>query len=606
MPRPATAVRSRAQMTTGDQLIAVAGEALVDVVLEPGGTTTRHLGGGSYNTARTIGRLGLAPVFVGRISSDVSGRALRSGLSESGVRLDGVVVTDDPTTFALVQLDGHGAASYRFYADGTSISGLLPEQARTAMPSLPAALHVGGLGLVFEPQARAIAGLVREVPSTTLVMLDPNCRPGAAPYPDVHRERLRELLTRVDVVKASEEDLAYMEPEQPALQTARELLERGPAAVLLTDGSRGATVIAAAGDAGDSRTARQRRRHDRGRRRVRRLVGGRPGSAGGLAADLGDADALARASRFAAQVAARTCEQGRRRAAVCAQARRTSGAWPRPSGVPTKRRERSIRTMLGTLRRAGAVLDLYTTDEPEWGVTATAQRLGIGKSLAHDILSAWPRSGCCSALGTVATALDGARSRWRRSWCARASSRLKRDRCSGSWRSASACRSAGGLGSPTGSSISTAGATDATGAIVRLSRGPRLGSTEAPSQRCCSPDARRTRWSSCGATGWSGPACVGRPARVRPRAGATVRLGARRQRRDRAQLRRRRAVRERGAVAAAISLDLADRLSRMNADAHTRAVVAAASRSPRRCVGESPSGSPASATLLSTWPRTGR
>jgi fructokinase len=296
-------------MTTGDGLIAVAGEALLDLVLEPDGTTTHHLGGGSYNTARTLGRLGLAPVFVGRISSDAHGRALRSGLSQSGVSLDGVVDTDDPTTFALVQLDGHVAASYRFYADGTSISGLRLEQARAAMPPLPAALHVGGLGLVFEPQARAIAGLVREAPSTTLVMLDPNCRPGAAPYPAVHRERLRELLARVDVVKASEEDLAYMEPEEPALQTARDWLERGPAVVLLTRGSRGAILISAAREtviaappanvvdtigAGDA------------------FGGGWLAAwiAGGLGrADLGDFDALVRTTRFASQVAARTCEQ---------------------------------------------------------------------------------------------------------------------------------------------------------------------------------------------------------------------------------------------------------------------------------------------------------
>ena len=43
--------------------------------------------------------------------------------------------------------------------------------------------------------------------------------------------------------------------------------------------------------------------------------------------------------------------------------------------------------MLGTLKRAGDVLDLFTTEEPEWGVTAAAQRLGIGKSLAHDVLA---------------------------------------------------------------------------------------------------------------------------------------------------------------------------------------------------------------------------
>ena len=295
--------------TAGDRLIVVAGEALVDLVLESTGTTTRHLGGGSYNTARTIGRLGLAPVFVGRISSDVHGRALRAGLAESDVRLDGVVDTDDPTTFALVELDHGGAARYRFYADGTSISGLLPEQARAAMPPLPAALHVGGLGLVFEPQARAIAGLVREAPSTTLVMLDPNCRPGAAPYPAVHRERLSESLARVDVVKASEEDLAYMEPEQPALQTAGDLLERGPTVVLVTQGSRGATVISRAGH-----TAVPAPPAD-----VVDTIGAGDAFGGGwLAAwiagglgreDLGDLDAVVRTTRFAAQVAARTCEQ---------------------------------------------------------------------------------------------------------------------------------------------------------------------------------------------------------------------------------------------------------------------------------------------------------
>jgi fructokinase len=296
-------------MTVGERVIAVAGEALVDLVLERDGTTSRHLGGGSYNTARTIGRLGLAPVFVGRISSDVHGRALRSGLSESGVRLDGIVDTNDPTTFAMVELDGDGAASYRFYADGTSISGLLPEQARTVMPPRPAALHVGGLGLVFEPQAMAIAGLVRDAPSTTLVMLDPNCRPGAAPYPSVHRERLRELLVRVDVVKASEEDLAYAEPEQPALQTARDWLKRGPAVVLLTHGSRGATVITAAAETAVPAPPAN----------VVDTIGAGDAFGGGWLAgwiasgldrtDLGELDALVRTTRFAAQVAARTCEQ---------------------------------------------------------------------------------------------------------------------------------------------------------------------------------------------------------------------------------------------------------------------------------------------------------
>ncbi len=63
--------------------------------------------------------------------------------------------------------------------------------------------------------------------------------------------------------------------------------------------------------------------------------------------------------------------------------------------------------MLGTLKRAGDVLDLFTTDEPEWGVTATAQRLGIGKSLAHDVLA---------SLATIGLLQRVAHGRYRLGW----------------------------------------------------------------------------------------------------------------------------------------------------------------------------------------------
>src|ERR1700759_4734335 len=99
--------------------IVVAGEALVDLVLEPDGQAATHLGGGAYNAARTLGRLGLRPVFVGRLSRGSYGRRLRWGLEESGVRLDGIIDTSDPTTFARVEVDAAGVASYRFYIDGT-------------------------------------------------------------------------------------------------------------------------------------------------------------------------------------------------------------------------------------------------------------------------------------------------------------------------------------------------------------------------------------------------------------------------------------------------------------------------------------------------------
>jgi fructokinase len=296
-------------VTAGDELIAVAGEALVDLLLEPGGHTKTHLGGGAFNAARTLGRLGLRPLFVGRLSRDENGRSLRRGLEESGVRLDGIIETDDPTTFARVELDGRGSASYRFYIEGTSVPGLLASDARGVMPRAPAAMHVGGLGLVFEPQASAIAGLVSDAAPSTLILVDPNCRPAAVRDARAYRRRLQAVLSRADVVKVSDDDLSFLEPDLPPSGAARRLLDMGPSVVLLSHGARGASVLTAARAAHIEPVPTT----------VMDTIGA--GDAFGAAwlgawvteglrrVDLPYFDATVRAARFAAVIAARTCER---------------------------------------------------------------------------------------------------------------------------------------------------------------------------------------------------------------------------------------------------------------------------------------------------------
>ena len=79
-------------------MIAVTGEALIDLVVDPGGRVTAQIGGGPFNTARTIGRLGLAPVFLGRLSRDSFGARLRASLDRDGVTLGVPQLTGDPTT----------------------------------------------------------------------------------------------------------------------------------------------------------------------------------------------------------------------------------------------------------------------------------------------------------------------------------------------------------------------------------------------------------------------------------------------------------------------------------------------------------------------------
>ena len=66
-------------------MIVVAGESLVDLIIAPDGTVTAVPGGGPFNTARTVARLGASCSFLGCLSTDRFGRRLRESLVESQV-----------------------------------------------------------------------------------------------------------------------------------------------------------------------------------------------------------------------------------------------------------------------------------------------------------------------------------------------------------------------------------------------------------------------------------------------------------------------------------------------------------------------------------------
>jgi fructokinase len=169
-------------------------------------------------------------------------------LAQDGVGLDAVVRTSEPTTLALASLDAIGAASWSFYWAGTAAAGLTPDEALGALPDEVAALHVGTLGLLLEPLATALEAVVEHLAGTALIVCDPNVRPQAVDDEPAFRARLERVLAHSDLVKVSEEDLAWLDPGRSRLDAARELLERGPTAVLLTRGGDGATVVTAAAD----------------------------------------------------------------------------------------------------------------------------------------------------------------------------------------------------------------------------------------------------------------------------------------------------------------------------------------------------------------------
>jgi len=292
---------------SGDNLILVGGEALYDLVLEGDEELRAHPGGGPFNTARTIARLGGRVSYLGRLSTDRFGTTLRRMLADDAVLLDSVVATDDPTTLALAEVDRDGSAVYRFYEDGTSAPGLTPEAALAALPTGVGFLHVGTLG--FEPMSEALQAVVDELADRAIVAVDPNVRLVRITDPDRYRARLDRIIARSDVVKASEDDLAWMDPDRAAPAAARALLERGPSVVLLTRGAAGALVVGAGGDVEVPAP----------KVKVVDTIGAGDAFGGAFVAwwrsrdlprdRLADLDTVVEGARFAALVAAITCER---------------------------------------------------------------------------------------------------------------------------------------------------------------------------------------------------------------------------------------------------------------------------------------------------------
>jgi fructokinase len=226
-------------------VIVVAGEALVDLIARPDNTIAAVPGGGPYNAARAIGRLGVPVAWAGCLSSDGFGRELEAGLAADGVALDLVQRTDLPTTLALAELDASGVATYRFYTDGTSAPALLPGTLAGGLPPTTRALHVGTLGLVLEPIATTLTALVAGLPDHVLLLVDPNCRPSIVRDPAAYRARMAQVLARADVIKVSVEDLGFLRPGEGLEAGVAWLAALRPKAILVTDGAGPVRVVTA-------------------------------------------------------------------------------------------------------------------------------------------------------------------------------------------------------------------------------------------------------------------------------------------------------------------------------------------------------------------------
>ncbi len=230
-------------------MIVSCGEALIDMlprVTSEGEACYMPVAGGAvFNTAIALGRLGAPSGFFSGISTDFFGDLLVRYLAESKVDTRYVVRSDHPETLAFVRLvNGH--AQYAFYDEGTSGRLLWHSNIPTLDDSV-SALQFGAISLIPEPCGATYEEMMRREQHNRVISFDPNIRTSFIKDKAAHRARMDRMLAMSDIIKLSDEDLAFFDAGGDFDGFASRLLKGKAKLVVMTRGADGAVGIGKAG-----------------------------------------------------------------------------------------------------------------------------------------------------------------------------------------------------------------------------------------------------------------------------------------------------------------------------------------------------------------------
>jgi len=223
-------------------MILCCGEALIDML--PRETTqgekgfAPYAGGAIFNTAIALGRLGVPTAFFTGLADDMMGEILRETLTASKVDFTPCAIVSRPSTIAFVKLV-NGQATYAFYDEGTA-GRMITEADLPTLDDRCEALHFGAISLIPEPCGSTYEALMDREHARRVISLDPNIRPGFIKDKQAHMARISRMAAMSDILKFSDEDLAWFGIEGDHDALAAHWLNHGAKLVVITKGAEGA------------------------------------------------------------------------------------------------------------------------------------------------------------------------------------------------------------------------------------------------------------------------------------------------------------------------------------------------------------------------------
>ena len=215
------------------------GETVFDIIFQSNRPKTGNPGGSVLNSAVTLGRLGLKPVFLSDFCDDIIGGVIKDFLTENGVLAKRVISDcNKQTSVALAFLDENKNAKYEFYKQKPSEA---DEKLFTADFKQNDVLLFGSFYGIMPEIRSGIKNLLTEAKTSgAVIVYDPNFRrPHLKDLPKVF-PYIVENLQFADIVKGSDEDFALIFGSKNDSETFKNLEKINPGGhFFLTKGKDG-------------------------------------------------------------------------------------------------------------------------------------------------------------------------------------------------------------------------------------------------------------------------------------------------------------------------------------------------------------------------------
>jgi fructokinase len=138
-----------------------------------------------------------------------------------------------------VHLDKAGSATYTFVIDGTATFDFSPSWLPDPEKLKPSVLHIGTLATVVEPGAAVLFDWAVKCAEFAPIVFDPNIRPSFLDDRNKYCQAVEKWVAISSVVKLSDEDIAWLYPDETMDEVAHRWLSGETSLVVITRGAKG-------------------------------------------------------------------------------------------------------------------------------------------------------------------------------------------------------------------------------------------------------------------------------------------------------------------------------------------------------------------------------